>query len=104
VDRITEQLVSYTRDFANVEISDEVREATLQHIVDTAACAVGGSNRIPTVAARKVALQATNPDGATLFGNGTKVIPEMAAFANATAVRSTEWNDGMFAKGVGHAS
>jgi 2-methylcitrate dehydratase len=104
VDRITEQLVSYTRDFANVEISDEVREATLQHIVDTAACAVGGYNRIPTVAARKVALQATNPDGATLFGNGAKVIPEMAAFANATAVRSTEWNDGMFAKGGGHAS
>jgi 2-methylcitrate dehydratase len=104
VDRITEQLVSYTRDFANVEISDKVREATLQHIVDTAACAVGGYNREPTVAVRKVALQATHPDGATLFGNGVKVVPEMAAFANAVAVRSTEWNDGMFAKGGGHAS
>jgi 2-methylcitrate dehydratase len=104
VDRITEQLVSYTRDFANVEITDEVRQATLRHIADTAACAVGGYNREPTVAVRKVALQAEHPRGATLFGTGTKVVPEMAAFANAVAVRSTEWNDGMFAKGGGHAS
>jgi 2-methylcitrate dehydratase len=104
VDRITEQLVSYTRDFANVEISEEVRQATLRHIADTAACAVGGYNREPTVAVRKVALQAEHPGGATLFGTGTKVVPEMAAFANAVAVRSTEWNDGMFAKGGGHAS
>jgi 2-methylcitrate dehydratase len=43
-------------------------------------------------------------NGATLFGDGSRVMPEMAAFANATAVRATEWNDGMFAMGGGHAS
>jgi 2-methylcitrate dehydratase len=104
VDTITEQLVSYTRDFANVEITEAVREAALRHLVDTAACAVAGHALPAPKAARIVAKQASMESGATLFGDGTKVIPEMAAFANATAVRSTEWNDGMFAKGGGHAS
>jgi 2-methylcitrate dehydratase len=104
VDVITEQLVGYTSAFSEVQISASAREAARRHIVDTVACAIAGYDLAAPRAARAVATMTPDANGATIFGDGTRVMPEMAAFANATAVRSTEWNDGMLAMGGGHAS
>jgi 2-methylcitrate dehydratase len=104
LDRITEQLVTYTSEFSESMLTEPVREATRRHIVDTVACAIAGYDLEAPRAARRVANLTPDARGATLFGDGTRVMPELAAFANATAVRSTEWNDGMLAMGGGHAS
>jgi 2-methylcitrate dehydratase len=104
VDKITEQLVTYTSGFSDAVITQSVREAMRRHLMDTVACAIAGYDLPAPRAARIVANAIPDQHGATLFGDGTKVFPEMAAFANATAVRSTEWNDGMLAMGGGHAS
>ena len=104
MDTITEQLVTYTSEFSESVLTEPVREAALRHVMDTVACAIAGYHLEAPQAARIVAKMAPDPKGATLFGDGTRVMPELAGFANATAVRSTEWNDGMLAMGGGHAS
>jgi 2-methylcitrate dehydratase len=100
LDRITEQLVTYSSEFSEAVITESVREAMRRHIMDTIACAIAGYDLAAPAAARLVANASPDAKGATLFGDGNRVMPEMAAFANATAVRSTEWNDGMLAMGV----
>ena len=104
MDGITEQLVTYSSEFSDAVITESVRDAMRRHIMDTIACAIAGHDLAAPRAARLVANAAPDANGATLFGDGSRVMPEMAAFANATAVRSTEWNDGMLAMGGGHAS
>ncbi len=104
VDTITEQLVTYTSEFSESVITESVRDAMRSHLMDTVACAIAGYDLPAPRAARLVANACPDANGATLFGDGTRVMPEMSAFANATAVRSTEWNDGMLAMGGGHAS
>jgi 2-methylcitrate dehydratase len=104
LDRITQQLVTYSSEFSEAVITESVREAMRRHIMDTIACAIAGYDLAAPRAARIVANASPDANGTTLFGDRSRVMPEMAAFANATAVRSMEWNDGMLAMGGGHAS
>jgi 2-methylcitrate dehydratase PrpD len=42
LDRITEQLVTYSSEFSEAVITESVREAMRRHIMDTIACAIAG--------------------------------------------------------------
>jgi 2-methylcitrate dehydratase len=104
MDRITEELVTYSTEFSDSVLTEPVKDAAVRHLVDTVACAVAGSELLSATIAAKVARTALNDKGATLIGAGMRVTPDMAAFANTTMVRAWDWNDGMYAKAGGHPS
>jgi 2-methylcitrate dehydratase len=103
MDEVTEQLVTYARDFGSGSLTPGAQDSAVDRIVDSLACAIVGSTadsgRIAVESAR--GFSADRP--ASVFGGFTST-PELAAFANSTLVRCWDWNDGMLAQGGGHPS
>jgi 2-methylcitrate dehydratase len=104
VDRTTEQLVDYALSYGRPGLEPQVRNAALNHLVDTIAVAIAGTTAESSRLAAEVATAWECPDGATVIGTGRKAPPDIAAFANGVMVRTYDWNDGMQAKGGGHPS
>jgi 2-methylcitrate dehydratase len=104
VDRITEQLVTFTASYSDSVLVDPVREAALLHLVDSIACAVAGFDSDAAEVAIRLAREERHERGALVFGAGVRTTPELAAFANTIMVRAWDWNDGMTAGGGGHPS
>jgi 2-methylcitrate dehydratase len=104
MDRTTEQLVSYAAAWDPSMLTEPVRHAAIQHLVDSMACAIAGQSAEPARIAARIASAVRSDPGATVFGDGATTSPELAAFANTIMVRTWDWNDGMLAKGGGHPS
>jgi 2-methylcitrate dehydratase len=104
VDGITRQLVDYATGFDFDAVPTAVRDAAVNHVVDSIAVAVAGFRSAPAQVAVRVARTSTADRPATVIGAGVRTTPELAAFANAVMVRAWDWNDGMFAQGGGHPS
>jgi 2-methylcitrate dehydratase len=104
VDGITRQLVEFATAFDFDALPQSVRDAAVNHVVDSVAVAVAGYRSEPAQVAIRLAREATADRPATVFGSGVRTTPELAAFANAVMVRAWDWNDGMFAQGGGHPS
>jgi 2-methylcitrate dehydratase len=104
MDRTTEQLVSYAASFSPSTLTEPVRHAATQHLVDSMACAIAGRSAEPARIAVKLARAVRMEPGARVLGDGSGTSVELAAFANTIMVRSWDWNDGMLAKGGGHPS
>jgi 2-methylcitrate dehydratase len=104
LDRTTALLVDYALGFTERDLTDRVRTSALNHIVDTIAVGIAGTTADASRIAVELATQMTCADGATLIGGGSGFAPDHVAFANATMVRTFDWNDGMQAKGGGHPS
>jgi 2-methylcitrate dehydratase len=104
MDATTAHLVDYTLGYAQHGLDPVVRDATLNHLLDTVAVAIAGTTAEASVLAADIATAWSGQDGATVIGTGRKAAPELAAFANAVMVRTYDWNDGMQAKGGGHPS
>jgi 2-methylcitrate dehydratase len=104
VDSTTAQLVAFARDFDESRLTDDVVAAAVDRVVDSVACAIVGFESEPGRIAVEAARHVHCDDPATIFGAGVRTTPELAAFANATMVRTYDWNDGMLAQGGGHPS
>jgi 2-methylcitrate dehydratase len=104
VDRTTARLVDFALSFSERDLDDRVRQAALNHIVDTVAVAIAGTTADAARIAVELASDMTSAHGATLIGAGSGIAPDHAAFANSIMVRTYDWNDGMQAKGGGHPS
>jgi 2-methylcitrate dehydratase len=104
VDSTTAQLVAFARDFDDGRLTDEVVAAAVDRVVDSVACAIVGFESEPGRIAVEAARHVSCDSPATIFGSGLRTTPELAAFANATMVRTYDWNDGMLAQGGGHPS
>jgi 2-methylcitrate dehydratase len=103
VDRTLAELVGYATSFGVEELTPEVRQATLNRLVDTVSVAIAGVDSEPARIAARLA-RPVSEGGATVFGFGHQASPELAAFANTVMVRTYDWNDGMQARGGGHPS
>jgi 2-methylcitrate dehydratase len=104
VDKTTQKLVAYTRDFSPAELTEPVMVAAVNHLFDAMAVAITGSGSEPARIATRIARTVHSDSGATILGYGVKTSPELAAFANAIMVRTHDYNDGMAARGGGHPS
>lgn len=104
MDRTTAQLVGFAAGFPPEPLPDDAAEATLLHLADTVACAVAGAGSEVARIAAGYARAFPSPSGATVFGDGVRCAPDVAAFVNTVMVRAYDWNDGMLARGGGHPS
>jgi 2-methylcitrate dehydratase len=104
VDSTTAQLVAFARGFDRSRLTDDVVAAAVDRVVDSVACAIVGFESAPGRIAVEAARHVHSDTPATIFGAGLRTTPELAAFANATMVRTWDWNDGMLAQGGGHPS
>ena len=104
MDRTTARLVEYTSSFTASWLPRAVLDAAVDHLVDSVACAIAGSDSEPARIAVTVARSVHDDCPATVFGEGLSTTAELAAFANACMVRTYDWNDGMLARGGGHPS
>jgi 2-methylcitrate dehydratase len=103
VDATLAQIVEYAESFSEAELTPDVRQATLNHLVDTVAVAIAGVDSEPARIAARLA-RPVSEGGSTVIGFDRSASPELAAFANTIMVRTYDWNDGMQAKGGGHPS
>lgn len=105
MDKTTEIIVDYTESFTSSELTPAVKDAALNHLVDTVAVAIAGIPSEPAQIATTMSRRIQSTPSATVFGSGgVRTSPELAAFANAIMVRTYDWNDGMLARSGGHPS
>jgi 2-methylcitrate dehydratase len=90
-----------------VAVTDEVTEMVINRMIDNASVATASLTRKPVVSARSQALAhptSTGGRGANVFGEGqgTRVSPEWAAWANGVAVRELDYHDTFLAAEYSH--
>ncbi len=83
---------------------DDVVEAVIDRIIDTAAVAAAALRRGPVASARRQAAAHPYAPGATVLGFGPerRVSPEWAAWANGVAVRELDFHDTFLAAEYSH--
>ncbi|MGE3235862.1 MAG: MmgE/PrpD family protein, partial [Thermoleophilia bacterium] len=83
---------------------DDVVEAVIDRIIDTAAVAAAALRRGPVASARRQASAHPYVPGATVLGFGPerRVSPEWAAWANGVAVRELDFHDTFLAAEYSH--
>ena len=100
---LAEQLAEYVISLKYGDLSDDVIRIAKQRIVDSIGCALGGLDSAPVSSIKSYA--ETLPEGgSTIFFGKKKVVPDVAAFVNATMVRFLDYNDGYFSLEPGHSS
>lgn len=85
-----------------VEVPDDTTEMIVNRIIDNAAVAAASVTRRPVANARAQALAHPYSPGSTVFGVGTSVSPEWAAWANGVAVRELDFHDTFLAAEYSH--
>ncbi len=90
-----------------VEVPAETAEMIVNRVIDNAAVAIASVNRHPCMSARDMALAhppGPGRAGAAVFGmgDGVRVSPEWAAWANGTAVRELDMHDTFLAADYSH--
>ncbi|MBX3237690.1 MAG: MmgE/PrpD family protein [Nitrospiraceae bacterium] len=101
---LTDRLVRYGHALCFDELPDAVCHEVKRRVLDSLACAFGGWNAPPCRIARKAAASTTMRGGATVWGTHHRTLPELATFANGTAVRYLDYNDTYLAKEPAHPS
>jgi 2-methylcitrate dehydratase len=101
VDKTTETITDYASSFSANSLGEAAMGALLDRMVDSVACILAGTRAEPARIATQIARSVHSDPAASVFGEGTRTSPEMAAFANTIMVRAFDYNDG----GVGaHSS
>lgn len=100
MDKISEQLIDYTRGFSASALSDSALAKATALLVDSIACAIAGVGSDPAPIMARLARRVQGTPAATVFGYGIQTSPELAALANAMMVRTYDYNDAYF----GHPS
>ncbi|MFQ5950140.1 MAG: MmgE/PrpD family protein, partial [Nitrospiria bacterium] len=101
---IAERLARYSRNLSYRRLSPDVIHEVKRRLIDTFACALGGWKSTPARIAREAARSVRLRSGATLLGSAWKTTPDLAAFANGTAVRYLDFNDTYLSKEPAHPS
>ena len=87
-----------------VPLDEEVVNAVIDRMIDTAAVAAAALRRGPVASARSQAVAHPSSPGATILGFGPerRVSPEWAAWANGVAVRELDFHDTFLAAEYSH--
>ena len=75
-----------------------------RHLLDTFGCGLAGSDTPAAAVAQKVAGGVGVSKGAKVWWTSLRALPELAAFANATATRALDFNDTYLSKEPAHPS
>ncbi len=101
---LAEKLARFSKKIAFQDLPKPVVHEVKRRLIDTLGCALGGWRSTPCKIARKMATRAPLEDGATVLGTMLKTTPDLAAFANGTAIRYLDYNDTYLAKEPAHPS
>lgn len=94
MDDTTRKIVKYVHDFKESDITPAALKSANRTMVDSVAAIVAGFEEEPARAAARAAQW--SPGGemkSTVLGYGITTTPELAAFANGTLIRCTDFND-----------
>jgi 2-methylcitrate dehydratase len=98
------RLARYSCELSYRNFSSKTVHEIKRHLIDTLGCALGGWNAQPSRIARAAAQSVRLRAGATLLGSAWKTTPDLATFANGTAVRFLDYNDTYLSKEPAHPS
>lgn len=101
---LAQQLADYAKNLRFRALPPEVIHEAKRRVLDSLGCAYGGLTALPCRIAKRLAARAVQKSGATIWGTRHRTIPELAAFANATAVRYLDCNDTYLSKEPAHPS
>lgn len=104
MDATTARLVDGTLAARFDTLPPEIVAACKMRLLDSLACAAAAYRHPLSIAARELAGRYRCEEGATVLGSGTRVAPEMAAFANGVMVRVLDLSDMYRTKSGGHPS
>jgi 2-methylcitrate dehydratase len=86
------------------DLSKNVVHEVKRRVIDSLGCALGAWNEEPSEIARKVVLDFSAKNGATVLGTNHKAPPDWAAFANGCCIRYFDYNDTYLSKEPAHPS
>jgi 2-methylcitrate dehydratase len=89
---LAERLAAYADGLRYSDLDAATIEAVKIHLIDTLGCGIAAFDEGPVRICREVALSGAG-GGATVIGTGTRVSPDLAAFANGGAARYLDLND-----------
>jgi 2-methylcitrate dehydratase len=101
---LAERLAEYAGFLKFQNLPPEVVHEVKRRVLDSLACAYGAITAPPCRIARRLATRVVLKDGSTVWGTRHRTIPELAAFANGTAVRYLDCNDTYLSKEPAHPS
>jgi 2-methylcitrate dehydratase len=102
-DSTVRRIADYAAGLSFADLPADAVHACKRRIADTLACGIAGFDAEPCRIARAIALRAEVADGGRVLGTTRRVLPELAAFANAAMARYLDGND-CFPGGGGHPS
>ncbi len=101
---LAHQLANYACSLNFEDLSKNVVHEVKRRVIDSLGCALGAWNEEPCEIARKVVLDFSATNGATVLGTKHKAPPDWAAFANGCCIRYFDYNDTYLSKEPAHPS
>src|SRR5438552_4295565 len=101
---LAHQLANYACLLRFEDLSRQVVHEVKRRVIDSLGCALGAWNEEPCAIARKVALDFSAQNGATILGTEHRAPPDWAAFANGCGIRYFDYNDTYLSKEPAHPS
>ncbi len=101
---LARRLARYSRELKNRRLPSKTVHEVKRRLIDAFGCALGGWTATPAQIARDTAQSVRCHLGSTLLGTAWKTTPDLAAFANGTAVRFLDYNDTYLSKEPAHPS
>lgn len=99
---IANRLAEYTAKLKYNDLPKDVVHEVKKRVIDSIGCAIGAFNSKPAIITRKIAQAITGRS--TIIGTNLKTSPDLAAFANAVAIRYLDYNDTYLSKEPAHPS
>ncbi len=104
MDGMIERLAGYASGLRYRDLTPEAVHEGKRRLIDALGCVVGGFDAKPTRIARELARRSRGKPSARILGTQEAVSPDLAAFANGTAMRYLDFNDAYFMMASGHPS
>lgn len=101
---VAEQIAEFACGLTYDRLTDSAVHEVKRRLIDSVGCALGGWLSEPAKIARAVASCAAGSPGATVLGTAHRTSPELAAFANGTAIRYLDYNDTYLSREPAHPS
>ena len=101
---LAHQLANYACSLNFEDLSKNVVHEVKRRVIDSLGCALGAWNEEPCEIARKVVLDFSAKNGATVLGTNHMAPPDWAAFANGCCIRYFDYNDTYLSKEPAHPS
>lgn len=93
MDQTSRRLVSYARAFSEANLNDRLVEAFDNTMLDTIAALITGFESEPARIGVRMARMTQSELKSSVLGYGVTTSPELAAYANTSMVRHTDFND-----------